>query len=139
MAPGISTLHSRFIQFAASMPAVGISWSQVDRDVSEIFASLTVGAVNPTNPSPALGNIPMAGYGLAYSVFLERLSLGPPAVPGGPALLDVAVTANVHPLGQPAQVIRTYHVQTNPKADVGIRYDQKLDRPHAMTWAPAPL
>jgi hypothetical protein len=124
MAAGISSLQSRFINFAESMPAVAIAWNQVLRDLNVIVTSLTAGVIDPSKPAPSLGDIPMLKYGLAYSVFINRFNLTPAGAAS--AQLDIKISAHVHPVHHPNQVIRTYHVETKPPADVALRYDQKI-------------
>lgn len=123
MANQISDLQAKFIAFAKGMPAVAISWAQVNRDVGRVIKSLA--GTNPGKPSSYMGNIRMPVYGLAYSVFLETLALIPRGTMGD---LSIKLTANVHPDGHPDQVIRSYVIETNPSAVVSLEFEDTTNK-----------
>jgi hypothetical protein len=103
---GISNLQKQFIDLAQGMPAVGFSWSLIAAQVRALEQSLA--GANPATPAPGMGNVRMPVFGLAYSVFVNKLVFTA-VTPNGP-ILDVDITANVHPVNQPAMVIRSYKI-----------------------------
>lgn len=114
----ISYLHADFVEFAAGMPAIAVSWAQIKRDVNYLAAQLS--GVNPSKPAPSLGDIPMPLYGLAYSVFIEDLAI---SQSGKHAILTARMAANVHPHGAPDEVIYAYLIETKIPAKLTLSYD----------------
>ncbi|SDO98962.1 hypothetical protein SAMN04489798_4389 [Pseudomonas arsenicoxydans] len=119
MANDITRLHSSFIEFAKGMPSVGISWQLVNRDVQALLKTLS--GVNPNSPSAYMGNIEMPVYQLAYSVFVDTLTVSPT---GSGASLYTKLTANIHPLGRPGEVIRSYEIETSNHAKLSLGLDE---------------
>lgn len=118
----ISTLQFDFINFAKGMPAVGISWAQVKRDI-DFLASILAGT-NPGKPAASMGDIPMPVHNLAYSAFIERLTIAPK---GSGAVVDIKIAANIHPRGAPADVIYAYEIETVTPAPVVLDFDQSTN------------
>lgn len=126
MANGISNLQAKFIDFAKGMPAVAISWKQITRDIELLVRSLA--GLSPAQPSVFMGNVRMPVYGLAYSTFIDTLSVTPA---GTRAQLNVKLTANIHPYGDPDQVIRSYIIETDPISQISLEYD---DTTYEVYW-----
>src|SRR5215217_4235362 len=101
MANPISDLHAKFIRFAHGMPAIAISWGQIQQEVALLARRLR--GQPPTKPSPLMENMPMPVYGLAYSVFVRRLSIAPKA---NACEMDVEVLVTVHLEKHPELIIR---------------------------------
>jgi hypothetical protein len=121
----ISVLQAKFIDFARGMPAVAISWRQIKRDIDLKVQSLA--GVNPAAPSPFLGNVRMPVHSLAFSVFVEALDVNPS---GNTAELGVRLIANIHPHNQPDQVIRSYVIESDPTALIGLELDDTTNEVH---------
>ena len=118
----ISDLHAKFLTFARGMPAIAISWEQIERDVAQLQTELS--GRNPDNPSPYMGDVPMPVYRLASSVFVQRLLVQHSA---NGADLTVEMIANVHPLGHPELVIRSYLIVTRTPAPLTLDLDAHGD------------
>ena len=114
----ISYLQRQFIDFAAGMPSVAISWQSIERGVTALRTSLA--GVNPNAPAASMDNIPMPLYRLAYSVFVNDLSVSNNA---GRVELIAKLTANVHPIGQRDQIIRSYVIETIQRPQLILSYD----------------
>jgi hypothetical protein len=115
----ISYLHRDFIDFAAGMPAIAISWRQIKRDVKYLEGELA--GTNPDRPAPSLANIPMPVFDLAFSVFVEHLEV---KQSGSHAVLDVKFRANVHLLGLPTEVIYSYVIETPNPVTLVLDYNR---------------
>jgi len=110
------------------MPAVAISWKHIQADVSELAQALA--GVNPASPAPSMGDIPLPVYRLGYSVFVQNLSLLQNV---NVVYLTTTMVANVHPIHQPSQVIRSYVIQTTQPSPLTINYNQQSTE---IYWEP---
>lgn len=128
----ISDLQRQFIDFAQGMPAIGISWKQIQSDVAELVRSLA--GVNPAAPAPSLRNIPLPLYDLRYSVFLDSLSVSRSI----PASLDIEMTVNVHPDGAPADVIRQYKIKSKQGTKLTFQFDGSTNEIYWESARPTP-
>jgi hypothetical protein len=118
----ISTLLGDFISFAKGMPAIAISWVAVINDVNGL--SFALSGENPSNPAPSMANIPLPVYSLAYSVFVQDLNI---SHVGSAVELTAKMIANVHPLNQPSQVIRSYLIETTQPASINLGYNMQTN------------
>lgn len=114
-----SPLHSQFIVFAKGMPAIAISWAYIQRDVDALLKTLA--GTNPGQPAPSMRDIPMPVYGLAYSVFVQSLTI---AQSGNNATIQISIAANVHPRGNPDKVIFAYDLQTTNPAVITLDFSK---------------
>lgn len=134
----ISDLQSEFIAFARGMPAASISWRLVQANIANLLKSLA--GTNPGSPQASMGNIPVVDqssppktlYNMAYSVFLDSLSLNRN---GAAVQLYFKLSANVHPVNQPTNVIRSYEIETVQQIYLVLRYDYPSN---TLIWSPQP-
>lgn len=118
----ISQLQWDFIDFAKGMPAISISWEQISRDINDLKKSLE--GTPPNQPSLVFKDIRLPVDGLAYSVFLEKLTVTQTT---GLVKLDTELIANVHPLGHPGMVIRTYKITMQSPNHLSLEFDDALN------------
>ena len=69
-----------------------------------------------------MGSIDIGKFGLAYSVFIEKLLINEFAAP----TLEFRAVANVHPINSPDKVIRTYIADTANARPIPLKLEYNL-------------
>jgi hypothetical protein len=118
----ISDLHSDLIHFAKGSPAFAISLDQIQLDLKRLTDKLK--GTFPDKPAVQLSDIELPRYGVAYSSFIQRAALSFGVTK---AEVDFELLVNVHPVGFPGDVIRTYEVTSPKKIAIEIDFDAADD------------
>jgi hypothetical protein len=115
-------------EFAAGRPALAFLFEHLVRQVDAFGEELW--GQYPDAPHPFMRNAKLPLYGLAYSGFVTILKLDRT---NEQPTLEVALTATVHPFGEPARVIATYEVTLDAPLDIFLDYSQAT---RDLRWAP---
>ncbi|MBW7964144.1 hypothetical protein [Bradyrhizobium sp. BR 10261] len=122
-----SDLQEQFLSFAKGMPALAFAKSLLTRQLSEMKDQL--GGAYP-EAGPAMGNIPLPVFDLAYSAFLDDIHV---SVNGDTATLQMEMRATVHRISRPSEIIREYRISL--KSEPAIIKFQYLSTTRTLAWA----
>jgi len=114
-------------RFAGGRPALAFSLTHLEEIISKM-GTVLAGAF-PDKPHPTMADAKLPVYDLAYSGFVKILKLD---LRNGPPLLEAALTATVHPFGDPSRIIATYEVTLDRPLDVFLQYSAAT---RELRWA----
>lgn len=120
-------LQVQFHNFAGGRPAIGIALSRLEEMISD-FGNQLSGRF-PDRPHTFMKNAKLPIYKLAYSGFIDDLSLD---LSGHKPKLNVEMRATVHPFSSPSRVIAEYNISLGQPIEVFLSYSQPSQE---LRWA----